>query len=363
MKRIYYLLLTTLLIASCGQQPKDKNTQIAELKKMRAEIDLKLKELEAGKQDSVKVIPVSVLEMQPTVFKGYIEVQAAISGNQNVYAVPQVQAGIVKTVSVHIGQQVTKGQVLATLDAAAIEEQMQAQQAQLSLAKTLNDKQQKLWAQNIGTEVQLLQAKANYESAQKQYDALVAQRNMYRIVAPITGIVDEMSLKVGDPVSLMSTAIRIVNNSELRAEASLGENYLGQVKSGNTVDLILPDINDTIRTSLTYVADVVDPMSRSFTVQIKLANNAKLHPNMSCIMMIANYENPNTMVVPVSVIQKTSKGTMLYIADGNKAKTVSVTTGRSSNGKVEILTGLKTGDKVVVAGYQDLDDGEAVSIQ
>jgi len=81
-----------------------------------------------------------------------------------------------------------------------------------------------------------------------------------------------------------------------------------------------------------------------------MANNSKLHPNMSCIMKISNYENAHALVVPISVIQKTSQGTMLYIADGNKSKAVYVTVGRNANGMVEILSGLKAGDKVITRG-------------
>jgi len=363
MNKIFYLVLAVTVLAACGQK-KDKATQIAELKKQKADIELKLKELEAGDHaDTTKVTPVSVLEMQKTTFKGYVEVQSAIAGDQNVYATPQVMSGIVKSVNVQIGQHVSRGQVLATLDAAALDQQILAQQSQLTFAKTMYEKQQKLWAQNIGTEVQLLQAKANYESQQKNIEALQAQKNMYNIAAPITGVIDEMNLKVGDASGITSTAIRVVNNEQLKAQANLGENYLGLVHQGNPVDLVLPDINDTIRTHLTYVAEAVDPVSRAFTVNVKLEKNNKLHPNMSCIMMIANYENPDALVLPVSVIQKTSKGAMVYVADGKVAHIVPVTLGKSSNGKVEILSGLKPGDKVVVAGYEDLDDGENIVIQ
>jgi multidrug efflux pump subunit AcrA (membrane-fusion protein) len=153
-----------------------------------------------------------------------------------------------------------------------------------------------------------------------------------------------------------------VSYDKLKAEASLGENYLGKVKQGNPVLIVLPDINDSIKTTLSYVSQAVDPVSRAFVVQVHMASNSKLHPNMSCIMRISNYENKAALVVPISVIQRTSQGEMLYIADGNRSKAVYVTTGRNANGMVEILSGLKTGDKVITKGYEEMDNGKQIEI-
>jgi RND family efflux transporter MFP subunit len=270
---------------------------------------------------------------------------------------------MVKNITVVAGQHVSQGQVLASLDASTIDRQIETLIPTLNLQRTMLEKQQNLWKENIGTEVQLMNAKAQYESTQKQIEALKSQRDLYRIVAPISGVVDAVNIKVGDMAAPGANGIRVVSYDKLKAEASLGENYLGKVKQGDAVKLIFPDLGDSIRTKVSYVGRAIDPLSRTFPIQIRLGNNPKLHPNMSCIMQIANYVNAKAMVVPISVVQKTSEGTMVFIADGNKAKLVPVTLGRSSNGMVEVTSGLNTGDKVVIAGYQDLDNGEAISIQ
>jgi RND family efflux transporter MFP subunit len=365
MRYSYLLLIPAIVLASCGgkTQTGKNDAELAKLKKQRAELDEKIKGLEGKGSDSTKkATPVTLQEVQPTDFTAYVQVQSQITGDQNVYASPQ-GSGVVKNVNAHVGQHVSKGQVLATLDAAAVEQQIQGQEAQLTLTKALYEKQQALWKQNIGTQVQLLSAKANYESSLKQRDALVAQRNMYRVVAPITGTIDQMNLKEGDVAMPGMQAIRVVNLDKMKADANLGESYLGKVHTGNSVILVFPDIHDSIKTNLTYVAESVDPVSRAFNVQVRLNNNSKLHPNMSCIMKIANYENGHAIVVPVSVIQKTGKGDMVFVADGNTAKAVQVTTGQNSNGIVEILSGLSAGDKVITAGFEDLDNGDPISAQ
>jgi membrane fusion protein, multidrug efflux system len=366
MKRVAYLVLSTIFFASCGGDSKtgNKAEELTQLKKERAALDQKIAKLEAdvNKNSPGKATPISVMTVEPQSFKSFIEVQSSITGDENIYAVPQA-SGIVKSLLVRSGQRVSKGQTLAMLDAGPVDQQIRSAESQLSLQKQLYEKQQKLWAQNIGSEVQLLQAKTQYENALAQRQAAIEQRNMYKIVSPISGVVDEVDAQVGVMSSPMLNGIRVVSKDKLKATASLGENYLGKVQQGDPVTLEFSDLNESLRTKVSYVAQSVDPISRAFNVEVKLGSNGKLHPNMSCKMKIANYENNNAIVVPVSVIQKTAGGDLLYIVDGNKAKAVYVETGKNANGMVEVLAGLKAGDKVIIAGYQDLDNGELVAIQ
>lgn len=361
-----FIVAATMVLASCGGGPKGgtKQEELAKLKKQRSEIDAKIKTLESAVPDtSKKATPVSIATVNPTDFTAYVEVQSQITGDENILASPQ-NPGTVKKVLVRAGDKVRQGQVLAILDANVIDQQISGIEPTLQLQKALYEKQQKLWAENIGTEVQLLTAKAQYEATLKQKSALLAQKDLNRIIAPISGTVDAVTIKEGDVASPggATGGIRIVNADKLKAEATLGENYLGKVKTGDNVILLFPDLNDSIKTKLTYVAQAVDQISRAFTVQVRLGYNTKLHPNMSCKMKIANYENSNAIVVPVSVIQKTANGDMLYVVNGGKAKSVIVQTGRISNGQVEVLSGLNAGDKIITEGFEELDNGEAIKI-
>lgn len=348
MKRsIYLLAAATLLLASCGGGEAEKK-----------------KDAKADSAASVrKAIPVTVMEVQPAPFTAYIEIQSQIVSDENVNALPQAQ-GPVRSINVQIGQKVSKGQTLARLDASSVETQIKTQDVQVALYKELYQKQQSLWEQQIGTQVQLLQVKAQYDAAVAQRSTLLAMRDMYRIVSPISGTVDQINLKIGDMAGGMNPmGIRVVDLDKMKAEAKLGENYLGKVQKGNDVILVFADINDSILTKVGYVGQSVDPVSRTFTVEVKLGNNKKLRPNMSCKMKIANYKNNSVITVPVSVIQKTSEGDVVYVANGNKAKAVMVSTGQNSNGLVEVLSGLEAGEKIIIEGFEELDNGAPISVK
>ncbi|MCC6186867.1 MAG: biotin/lipoyl-binding protein, partial [Chitinophagaceae bacterium] len=203
MKRISTIIAASILLASCGgDKAKNNDAELAKLKTERAKIDAQIKTIEAqaGKDNPRKATPVATLEIVPTNFTSYIEVQSQVLGEENVLATPQAP-GVVTNLNVKAGQKVNRGQVLATLDAAAIDQQIKGADIQMSLAKTLFEKTKTLYAQNIGSEIQMLQAKAQYEGAQKQKEALQAQRNMYRIISPISGTVDNVPLKVGEMAS------------------------------------------------------------------------------------------------------------------------------------------------------------------
>lgn len=260
MKRLYFLLVPAIIFASCGDGNKDAATQLAELKKQRAELDMKIKTLEAGNKDSTggRVTAVSVVDLQPTVFNGFIEVQSQITGDEIVNATARTM-GTVTRVYAQVGQNVRQGQVLATLDASIAEQQVKSLEPQIDLAKALYEKQQKLWEQNIGTEVQLMSAKTQYENLIKQKAVLQASKDLYNVISPISGTVDAVNMKVGDQGAMAS--IRVINTNTLKAEASLGENYIGKVKTGDPATLIFPAI--ARNTTSTILLRLVKPFFRS----------------------------------------------------------------------------------------------------
>ncbi|HEY1008969.1 MAG: efflux RND transporter periplasmic adaptor subunit [Daejeonella sp.] len=356
------LIAAAVFLAACSGKSTDKKTELEELKKQRVEINSKIAALEAevGTAKTAEDIKsVNIVEIQESTFSNYLEVQGKIDAEDNVQVNPQAQ-GVVTAVFASVGQNVGRGQVLAQIDDSVLKQNISELQTQLELATTLYQRQKNLWDQKIGTEVQFLNAKTQKEAAERRIATLRSQIAMYKIKAPISGTVDAMDLKVGSIASPGMSSIRIINASKLKAKALVAESYAGRVNQGDKVQVILPDLPDTITTTISFVSKTIDPVSRSFNVEIKLPSSNKYRPNMLSILKIIDYKNDKALVVPVNAIQKAENGDYLFISESGKAKRVNIQTGKVSDGKAEILSGLKTGDKVIIAGTDGLSEGDIV---
>lgn len=366
MKRITIISLITLTLAACNSTSPNKQQQLDKLKSERSKLNTQIsrleKELDAGKGVSRKVISIAVNTLQPSVFKNYIEVQGKVDAQKNVTVTAEA-AAVIKTIYVQTGQQVSAGQTLAQLDDNVVRQQIAQLQSQLAFAKNMYDRQQNLWDQNIGTKVQLLTAKNNYENVEKQIQVLESQLSLYRIKAPFSGVVDEVIAKLGQAVSPGVPTFTIVNLTDLKVTGQIGENYVGKVHTGDKVDIVFPDLQDTLRTRITYVSKVIDPVSRAFTVDIRLPHDAAYHPNMLAVIRVVSYQNNKAITVPISVLQHDATGNYVYIAEDNKAKKIPVTVNQTYGGNAEITGGLKAGDQLIIAGYDNVNDGDTVQVE
>ncbi|MFB9844690.1 efflux RND transporter periplasmic adaptor subunit [Mucilaginibacter ginsenosidivorans] len=361
MKKLLYIP-AILLFAACSQ-PKDKKAQLTDLKKQQADLSAKISKLEkeVGTTDSVKSTDVAVMDVQKQSFTNYINLQGKIDAKDNVQAFPQAQA-VITAIYVKVGDHVNKGQTLVQLDNSVLKQNIAQAQTQADLAKTLFERQKNLWDQKIGTEVQYLQAQSNMQSAQKQVASLREQSDMYRIVSPITGTVDQMDLKLGQAASPATTFIRIVNTDYLKVKADVPESYSSNIKLGDKVNVVVPDANDSLMAKVTFAGRVIDPSSRSFPIEIQLPGRKTLRPNMTVVLKIADYSKSNAIVVPINAIQKSENGDYVFINVNNTARKKVITEGASYGGLVEVKTGLNVGDKLITDGSTEVEDGDKVKV-
>lgn len=361
MKHLLFICLTIFLFA-CGKKTTDKRVELETLKKERVELNAKIEALEkeVGVQNVAnETKAVQLLQVAEQSFQNFLEVQGKIDAEENVQVNPEVP-GVVTAVYARIGQNVSRGQVLAQIEDQVVRQNISELQTQLQLATTLYQRQKNLWDQKIGTEVQFLNAKTQKEAAERRIATLRSQLSMYKVKAPISGTIDAMDMKVGQAVSPGMSGIRIVNANKLKAKAQVAESYASRVNQGDKVQVILPDVQDTVNTNITFASKTIDPVSRSFNIEIKLPSNRNYRPNMLTVLKIVDYQNTKALVVPVSAIQKAEIGDYLFIAENGKAKRVNIQAGRISEGNAEILSGLKAGDQVIVAGAEGLSQGDPI---
>jgi membrane fusion protein (multidrug efflux system) len=362
MKKFIYIP-ALLLLAACSNKPKDKKAELADLQKQQQDINAKITKLqsEVGSGDSTKAVEVSVAEVKSGAFTNYVQIQGKIDAQDNVTAYPQ-SPGTITNIYVKVGQHVSKGQVMVQLDNNVLQQNIAQSQAQLELNQQLYNRQKNLWDQKIGTEVQFLQAQTNLQASRKALSALKQQSNLYRIVSPINGTVDQMDLKLGQVAQPGTTGIRIVNADVLKVKADVPESYAASVGTGNEVLIVVPDANDSLKTKVTFAAKAIDPTSRSFAVEVKLPVRKTLRPNMTAIIKIADYSKANAIAIPIKAVQRSENGDYVYVNENGIAKRKTVKVGVTYNGVSEILSGLKAGEQLVTEGASDIEDGDKVKV-
>jgi membrane fusion protein (multidrug efflux system) len=372
MKNIVLTISACLLLVSCGS----KSNPLAEKKKQLSESKAELKELqvkiaglesEIGKLDKgfkseqrKKLVKIDTLHASQ--FSHFIEVQGTVDAEENVLAINQIP-GIVTSISVKPGDRVSKGQILATTESSAYERGIEALQTQYALASTAFEKQKRLWDQNIGSEIQYLQARTQKDALEKQIRGQQSQLEMTKIKSPINGVVDEVRLKLGDMAapSAAMPGIRVISADKLTLKATLSDNYLGRVRKGDKVTVFFPDINKTQESIVSYVGNVVNQSNRTFNLEVSINNkNKDLAANMLAKLLINDAVLKNVIVVPSNIVQRSVDGIYVIVEENGKAVKKTVETGVDYNGQTVITKGLNAGDKIIVFGFSDLVDGQPI---
>jgi len=336
-------------------QQKELQQEIDALEAEIRKIDPKSELVEKAKK-----IGIDTVKLQD--FYHFIEVQGTVDAMENVLAIQQIP-GIVTDIYVKEGDRVKKGQVLYTTDGSTYLKQLEVVQTQLDLAKVAYDKQKKLWEQNIGSELQYLQAKAGKETLEKQISNLHAALEMTKCKSPIEGEVDEVRVKLGDiaaPSQLMP-GVRVVNASKMVVKAKLADSQIGRVKAGDKVTVYFPDIDKKITSTVTHVGQTVDKQSRTFNVEASVNNPSNEYKaNMIAKLLINDDMQKNKIIVQENLIQKSLSGYYVLVAEKGRAVKKEVKTGNSYDGKIIVTEGLKPDDKVITVGFSEVVDGQKI---
>ncbi|OGX87370.1 efflux transporter periplasmic adaptor subunit [Hymenobacter lapidarius] len=363
------LVACSLLLASCGGA-KDPKAELAELKKEQADTQAKIATLEAknGGSETAPATPVSVMNAKPESFKSYLEVQGRVDFDQNA-TVGSRAAGTLTSLRVQRGDRVRKGQVLATVDASILDASAAELRTRMDLARVIYQKQKSLWDQQIGTEVQFLQARNNYRALQNGLATLNQQKALYNVVAPFSGTVDEVLPKLGEITAPGAPVVRLTSGTGGKILAEVSEAYSNSIKAGDNAVVTIPDLGgEEIPATVRVVSRSINATSRTFTVELRLKDKTTdLRPNMVATVRIQNYAAANATVIPVDLVQRDEQNSYVYVVGKAAGKTMAekriIKTGNTYNGKVEVTSGLTAADQIISAGYQNLNEGQPVTVQ
>lgn len=371
MKKIFIILTAAVLLSACGSTSvNDETTKRQQLQQYKQDMhELKQKiatlESELAVNKKAEVVNVKVAELQNETFEHFIEVTGKVEAELDVDVNPET-AGVITKVLVKEGQFVSKDQVMAILSTEILERTADEMKTQLELAATNFQRTENLWEQNIGSEMQYLQAKNNKESLEKRIASLNSQIEMAQVKSPVSGVVDIVYQKKGHIGNPQMPFAKVINISKMKVYADVSESYLTKVGKGDMVSVSFPALNKQIDAPINQIGNSIDPYNRTFRVRINLDNADKMiKPNLVSIVKIRDYLAENAIVIPSLLIKEDFKGNYTYIVDEtngkNMAKKMYVTPGVTNNNMTEIKEGLTAGTKIVLEGFnQIVEDRKSV---
>jgi RND family efflux transporter MFP subunit len=367
-------IIAIALMAGCGKSDDSplgkKKEELEKLKSERKKLNDQITKLEteiakldtnAAARSKAKLVVIEAVEARS--FTNYIEIMGKVDAEENTNVSGEIP-GTLQKINVVVGQTVAKGQILGEIDHSVSSSALSELKQQVDFTKTIFNKQKNLWEQKIGSEVQYLTAKNNYEALQKRLTTTKEQIELAKIKAPIEGVVDEIYAKTGQIVAPGFPCFRIVNSNKLKIKAEVAESFAGKIKQGNKVKLSFPDLEKEVDGQVNYSSRVIDPLTRSFNIEIPLESNVDYKPNMMAKIKIINYTNEKAVVVPVNTIRTVGTDNYVMIAETKNGKTRAtkrkVIAAMTYNGQTEIVSGLNIGDQLIMVGYQDLEDGDEI---
>jgi RND family efflux transporter MFP subunit len=263
------------------------------------------------------------------------------------------------------GSYVKKGDVIVTIDNDILKANLDAAYALYQRAESTYVRQEIVYKQQVTSELTYLNSKFERDAAKANYELIKARYERTFIKAPFAGIVDQKFAEIGETVMPGFPIVSLVSMNKIKVVAGVPENYVNLVKKGTNVDIVFKDLNDAkYHSKVSYVGHTISTNNRTFTVEIIIDNkDGSIKPELNAQIYIEKRKYEGVFRIPEDVVTETDRGTVIFIEKD----------GLASMRKVEILARLsnevaikpadiKEGEKLIVVGYQNLVNGEKVTV-
>ena len=381
MKKI--LIIVSSLIFSCQSENKSvieviesNNIDLIKLKREEINnkqqkiykelnlIDLKLDELENNSKYPI-VSTTKIIEQK---FKHYVELQGDVKSDKVISIYPEF-SGMINEIFIKSGENVDEGQILATIDDGGLKQQLSQLQITYNLAKTTYERQERLWNQKIGSEIQYLESKSMFEAQSEAIEQLNKQLSKTVIRAPFSGTVDNVIVKKGEVVYPgRSNLMLLVNMQEMYVESKVPENYINSITKGKDVIIEAPVLNMILKSKISLVANYINPLNRTYRIEAKIPDNDyKIKPNLNVKIRVNDYTNENAILILLNHINIDSNNDeyvyKIIKKDGkNYASKTIIETGRNNGDFIEVLKGVNISDEIVSEGARKITNNSEVKI-
>jgi RND family efflux transporter MFP subunit len=380
MKKIQYLLVVLVLataIACGGEQVEQKPKTAKEARTLLSQKRQKMNEIKKEMDDLQDLIaeldPESVKEKEVNVkidklvvkdFNHYVEVQGNVMTAQDPAFASSETGGRITELKVKEGDFVKKGSLIAIINLESINKSIAQIDKSLELARDIYNRQKNLWEQNIGSEIQYLQAKNQVESLEKNKESLEFELTKANVYAPASGYIDMVMSKTGEMAGPGAPIVQILNTNALKVVAAVPEIYLGNVKRGEKVTVTFPALDAEQNARVIAIGRTINPTNRTFEVEATVGTmNGMLKPNLLATMLVNDYAAKDVVVIPDELIQQDVSGaTFVMTVENKRAAKKVITLGKTYRNETIVSTGLTGNEVLITKGATSVSDGDLVKI-
>ena len=370
----YTLLLLILILSSCDSNTLDsKKDKLDKLNNSLLDIRLEIKNLEEEIElldsgfNKKNYVYISTISPDVNKFFHKVQLRGTVFSRSNVLLNPEM-IGRLKRIYVKEGDSVIKGQILAEINSDVLNNSILEIKTNLELFKVIYERQKNLWENNIGSEIEYLKSKSNYDALLKRFETNKIQLLKYKIVSPFSGMIDKVFLNEGEMSSPASPIFRIFSGKDSYLNIDASEAYIGQFNIKDNVDIVIPNLDTKVESKILSIGQVIDVQNRSFSIEINIPESLQelVKPNQVMVVEMVDYSNPNAILIPSNVIYSDDMGEYVFGTkefDGTIiAKKISVIVGKSYNYKSEILEGLDGSEIIINKGSTEVIEGAYVQI-
>ena len=320
------------------------------------------KKEQAGSDARAVNVRVTVLKPEP--FTATIQLTGTVKAVDDVLLSPE-EGGVVKEWKIEKGQQVSKGTVLVVLNDDVLKPTYESALAQYKASELTFQKQQKVFTEQAVSEWQMKTAEYGRDATKAQADIMHARLERTRLRSPISGVLDDRLVDMGEMASPGVPIARVVNMDRIKVVISVPERYAGVLKRGTSVAFsVIAYPGEVFKGKIQFIGSAISPDNRTFPVEAELSNpGRKLKPDMIARVKIIQESKTSSLLLSEEIVQRIDNDRLVvYVEQGGRARERLVQIGSREGDRVEILSGLAIGDRVIISGYQNVIDGQPVQV-
>jgi membrane fusion protein, multidrug efflux system len=318
-----------------------------------------------GKASNTQTVTVKAMDIVPQSFAEHIRLTGSLASYDDIM-VPAEEGGRVLEWTAPKGASVKKGQVIAKMDDAVLHAAFDAANAQYLLAEANYTKQKKVFEEQAISDLQMKSFEYQRDAAKAGADLAKARWDKMQIKSPVDGVLNNRFVDAGEMIGPGMPVAHVVSSGRLKITAGVPERYTGAVKVGEVVRFTVDAFpKEEFAGKIIFVGAAVSRDNRSIPIEIQVTSGVgKLKPDMIASLEIMLAAKPGCIVIPDDYIQQVDKGAhVVYVAVNDVAEERRITMGGTNDGSVLVLSGLKAGEKLITLGFQNVANGQRISVQ